>query len=737
MALGWQASCWTVLRCARPAGKLFRVLAGLSILVPALTTALDPSTAPPGESHIPNFLRSTSTDATISQLDPHAPRPPAPSLEHRLAAVLGVQAPLRGAGSPSSVAEEASRPPAPLDGAESPSSAAEEASRPPAPSLPAALGGQGPLRGSEPQRDVAEELLPPPASPAYIPGGESQQPSPSSQLPRPRFGRSATAARRALAEARQRQYWDVVFARKARQVRNGTAHKAQASKRAVPQSADASAAIRRALAARRHQQHMQAVVSRFARRAEAALFAAERAVVAERARIAERAEAERARAVERAEIERVQAAEIAQAVRTSRAGAVSRRTAALSVGTAQGVSLRWAGNVAAVQLEDSKVVVALQDFGRDMKGVASLCEVTSGSLTCGAPVLFTSAPIHHDERSLAVAAVWSTQVLFAWKQGSSPLSGHLQICLADISDCGTEVTIPNEWGSVAVATLSRSYVVVAFSDVQRGHRGALALCSVASMNLNCGLEHIFDAGPTNALSVAPLSDNDFDYATQTDELIVAYEAGSGAMREGKLQPCAVVDGSLVCHARSTISFTHGPSAGAVAMGLSTRSFLVGYADLHQSCYPGGASNTRRRALHVCTVDDGHPSIGRAVFCRATFTGLGLARPVLECGDDVVIDDGYGTGAPSLVRGVGAVSIYVAYACEGCADEGPRALARRCAVPALSLTMGVPPGSLTCEDTLLVNGVASRFVSAAALSTGFAVAYDSYGNRGYGNVRLIS
>jgi len=414
------------------------------------------------------------------------------------------------------------------------------------------------------------------------------------------------------------------------------------------------------------------------------------------------------------------------------------------VGPPQPLGFGWEGNLVVVRLDMDQVAVVFRSQARGGRGMAAVCQVSGGTLGCGEAALWSTAPIHHLPQSLAAGALWSTKLLLAWRQGSSPWIGHVHACMADATSCGTDVPVRAEWGAIAVVVISSFYAAFAFTDVQLGHRGSIVLCGVAGLDLDCGLPHVFEKEPTGALALAVRTDEEVGFGGEGSatrrELLIAYEAGSGHERSGRLQPCAMSEGTLACWVRSTVLFTSAPSSGVAILYLVSGLFAVGYADRLETCPPREPREGRRQALNVCTLEDGHPSVGRVALCRATFPDISLKRPILECGQSNVVDDGPGTGVPSLARADGKPSFFLAaYSCVGCTDQRQQALARWCAAEIQGAeTAGMPLGSVICGESLLLNDATARWVGTAAVERGFVVGYDDYGSdAGRAMVRYVA
>jgi hypothetical protein len=401
------------------------------------------------------------------------------------------------------------------------------------------------------------------------------------------------------------------------------------------------------------------------------------------------------------------------------------------------ISLRGASNIVTARQTASKILVAWSDYGYLFYGRLTQCTVPPSLLECSASINITTAPIHHDPQSLAVDAIYSTEFFMAWKQGVSPFIGHAQACNM-LGVCGPELQIKVEWGCVAVATLAQTIVVVAYSDVQVGHRGSIMRCSVANMNLNCDIAKVFEQMPITAIALAALTDDDLPYDAQTTDLLIGYQVSSPAQHSGRIQACILAtDGlSIECYAQSFSEFNAAPSLGLSLMTLTATTFVVGYADQTLFC-PTTDRVTRRRAAHVCTLDDGHPVIGRMKMCRATFRGLGISSPVLECGTSGVLDDGYRTGVPHLAKSSATPGQFLAtYACTGCGDLDHQGFARPCTAPTTISTNGIPP-TPTCSERLIVHGNATQLPKAAAITGGYIAVFDDYAGGQYLSARYIT
>jgi hypothetical protein len=403
------------------------------------------------------------------------------------------------------------------------------------------------------------------------------------------------------------------------------------------------------------------------------------------------------------------------------------------------ISLRWASNIAIARLTETQVILAYSDYGYDRTGRLAKCEVSGSSLACGSSIQFTTEPIHHDPQSLTIVAVKGDEVFIAWKQGNSPFTGHVQACKADGSLCGTELEVSLEWGCVAAVALSQTVVAIAYTDVQRGHRGSVQRCGVNNLALNCLLAHPFEYKPTGQIALAALTSDNLPYLQETTDLLLAYQVGMGTERSGHIQACELVGLGLVCYPQSSIVFHSGSSAGISIIGLAAEAFVVGFADTALSCL--GARATRRRAHDVCTLTDGHSSIARMKLCRVRFRGLGVSSPTFECSESSVVDDGYTTGAPYFARLDGTPAagdptpFLTTYVCSGCGDIGENGIVRSCTAPALPAAP-IVPSQATCSAAVVVNNGTTRWPSVAAIDGGYVVSFDDYAGLGYASARLI-
>mmetsp|Transcript_27191 Transcript_27191/g.54939 ORF Transcript_27191/g.54939 Transcript_27191/m.54939 type:complete len:557 (+) Transcript_27191:87-1757(+) len=410
----------------------------------------------------------------------------------------------------------------------------------------------------------------------------------------------------------------------------------------------------------------------------------------------------------------------------------------MAVSSPQNVSEGHVGNIVATALDLTRVVLAFQDYARGRRGMLLTCQAPGGTLACSQPQPFTSGPVHSAVGSLAVVAVADNRVVLAWKQGGTPYLGHVRVCMADLSQCGGALVVRAEWAAVAVAAFLSGSFAFAYVDRRKGHHGTIHVCDVAGLVLMCDAGRVFEPEPMASLSMLALSDASLSYQDTSGNLVLAYEVhGPRASRFGRLQPCVASGNSLSCDPKAAVRFTDGPIDGSSLVSLSSRLFVVGYADRQTVC-PRPTSQRRRRELHVCTLVDGHPSIGRARLCRAVFAGMGIVRPELECGEPIVIDDGYETQRPVMAR-QNDTAFAAAYGCSGCGDLGSRGLFRHCQAPLSALygDLGTPLGNLTCGSTLTLNNATTQWVVLAAGGGGFVTAYHDYGGQGDGSVRFVS
>eukprot|EP00928_Gymnodinium_smaydae_P058371 TRINITY_DN41572_c0_g1_i1.p1 TRINITY_DN41572_c0_g1~~TRINITY_DN41572_c0_g1_i1.p1 ORF type:complete len:495 (-),score=23.92 TRINITY_DN41572_c0_g1_i1:307-1701(-) len=413
----------------------------------------------------------------------------------------------------------------------------------------------------------------------------------------------------------------------------------------------------------------------------------------------------------------------------------------LSIGQTHNLSLRHASNMAMTRLGAADVAIAWSDSGHERRAALSRCSVqNNGDLTCSSPKLCTDAPVNSEERSLAIAAIWSDRVFIVWKQGRSPFDCRLKICNVDLSSCGDEVRLLAYVDGVSVVALSTSTVVVAYADAQRNHRGAVIACTVATLGVTCSAEYVFHAGPISAPALAALRTDTIVSGTTTSRFVVAYETKASGKRAGELQPCDMIGETIVCFPSSAAPYSGGPSESVELLTLAPNLIAVAFADRAKMC-PAGIPTARRRSRYVCNGgSDGHPSIASVRLCRVTYEALTISQPLLECGDATVVDDGYDTGPPVLAR-LNASAFGAAYACVGCGDQGPLALLRHCGFPDATVDERVgsaPPGPPNCSlvAPILLNGNTTQFIAASSAAQGLVVAYNDYGGKTYGSGRYV-
>lgn len=400
-----------------------------------------------------------------------------------------------------------------------------------------------------------------------------------------------------------------------------------------------------------------------------------------------------------------------------------------------------AGNLVATSLSATSVAIAFEDYGTNRQGVLFTCGVqdSSAALSCVRRGEFTQGPIHHEAGSLAIAPLEEdSKVVLAWRQGSAPYKGQVQWVSVELEDNGIAHTIEVEVAFLAVVALSSERIVYAYTDAQRNHEAVIVQCAVENEALNCGVRLVFDAGPVRSITLAALGDGSPapPFFPGLTKVVVAYEVGDGFDRFTNLRACTFVEepAALHCDPRSVTRALPLTSDGVAVLGLSASVFVLAYADRSQTCPT--PSQSRRRALHVCSLEDKHPSIGRVKVCRATFTGIDVNWPQLDCGPDaVVLDDGYGTKLAQLARGPADGVFLAAYACAGCDDEGPQGRARRCEVSHAADGASFP-WELACGTVSFANNFSTLGVAAAAVGSGYAVAYDDYGGQSFGSVRYF-
>lgn len=212
----------------------------------------------------------------------------------------------------------------------------------------------------------------------------------------------------------------------------------------------------------------------------------------------------------------------------------------------------------------------------------------------------------------------------------------MQVCNSDTASCGPDHEVYVEWGCVSVVALSQSVVAFAYSDVQVGHRGSLVKCDVANSNLNFDLAHVFEESPIVSVTLTALTTDTLAYTSGTTDLLIAYQVSSLTQRFANVQPCLLTNSKIVCYHTSSARLNNWLTSGISLTALSSTAFFAGYSDHSLSC-PNTNRQGRRRAAEVCTKADGHPTIGRMRLCRATFRGLGITDPVLECGESAVVE----------------------------------------------------------------------------------------------------
>lgn len=408
----------------------------------------------------------------------------------------------------------------------------------------------------------------------------------------------------------------------------------------------------------------------------------------------------------------------------------------LQLGALTSLSVYPSGGMAVATLSENSVAIALEDYGNGRRGALYTCDRSGGDvLDCERRGEFSADALHYEDGSLAMAALEEdAKVLIAWKQGVSPYRGQIQWFSLDLEDNGIPHSINVEMGFVAVTTLSENAIVFAYSDARRNHEGSVVYCAVENENLNCQLPSVFEKNTLRTLALAPLTDGSSypPYFIARTSLLVAYEVEIGLIREGRVQVCVadIDQARLQCHSRNLVKAILGRSAGISVLALSSTYFVVGYADRSQVCPT--PSTRRRRSLDVCTLDDGHPSIGRLRLCQA----ITSSEPFeLTCREFLTtVDDGYDTGLPRLARGTDAQTLITAYLCNGCDDEGARALLRHCeVVPAA----GPLPFEISCGNATVVNNFTTTNIAVASTVEGYVVVYDDYGNRTFVNIRYIT